>query len=142
MGDIYVENYKKAVSGAYDRWNKKLADINKDLAPIQKQIDDLEKNSKPSDDDKKKIKDLYSDRDDLRKNVDNANLSLKVDLMLVELDPKADQKEALKLPDWLEKMVKDKGIPINKYIVISADVDFDYKTGKIKKFVSLVNVKW
>ncbi|MGO9259149.1 MAG: hypothetical protein ACLQU1_22935 [Bryobacteraceae bacterium] len=142
MGDIYVENYKKAVSGAYDRWNKKLADINKDLAPIQKQIDDLEKNSKPSDDDKKKLKDLYSDRDDLRKKVDNANLSLKVDLMLVELDPKADQKEALKLPDWLEKMVKDKGIPINKYIVISADVDFDYKTGKIKKFVSLVNVKW
>jgi len=142
MGDIYVENYKKAVSGAYDRWSKKLTEINKQIGPIQDQIDKLEDNKNPSDDDKKKLAALKKQRDDLKEKVENANLSLKVDLMLVELDDKANKQEAMKLPDWLEAMVKQKGIPINKYITISADVDFDFKAGKLKKFVPLLKLNW
>jgi predicted nucleic acid-binding Zn-ribbon protein len=142
MADVEVENYKKSVTHAVERWNKKLVDINKELAPIQEQIDKLEANNHPSDDDKKKLKDLQKQRGDLRQRVDAANLSLKADLILRPLNPNADKKEAAKLPDWMEKLIKDKGVAISKYIVISADVGIDFKTGKITKFVPLVNVKW
>jgi hypothetical protein len=142
MADANVEDYKKRVAIHIDRWSKKLADINKLLAPIQGQIDKLEANKNPSDADKTKLKDLYKQRNDLRQKVADANTSLKVELSMVQLDPNADKKEAAKLPDWLEKLIKDKGVAISKYIVISADVDFDFKTGKLQKFVQILTVQW
>ncbi|MGO9259382.1 MAG: hypothetical protein ACLQU1_24165 [Bryobacteraceae bacterium] len=43
MGDIHVENYKKAVTNVLTRWNKALSDIAKELGPIDDEIDKLEK---------------------------------------------------------------------------------------------------
>jgi hypothetical protein len=140
MGDLYVESYKKSVCRILDVWNKKLADLAKQLEPIDKQIEDLKKNTQPSDDDKKKLADLTKKRDDLRKQVENAALSLNVNLKVIDVDPKAKKEEVMKLPDWMEKMVKEKGLPISDDLTLVPDVDVDFKTFKLKKFV--IGLKW
>jgi hypothetical protein len=140
MGDLYVESYKKSVTHILEYWNKKLADYSKQLDPIDDQIADLSKNTKPSDDDKKKLADLKKKRDALRTQIQNATLSLKVNLQVIDIDQRAKKEEVMKLPDWMEKLIKDKGIPLGKDITISPDVDIDFKTFQLKKFV--VVLKW
>ena len=140
MSDLYVESYKKSVTHILDYWNKKLADLAKQLKPIDDDLDKLYKNNKPSDDEKKKIADLEKKRADIRKQVEAATLSLKVNLIVIELDDKANKNEAMKLPDWLKKIIKEKGLPLGHDVSISADVSFDFKAGKLTKFVPLL--KW
>ena len=50
MGDTYVENYKKAVEKAHERWDRKVRPINKKLSEIQPELEKLEAIKKPSDD--------------------------------------------------------------------------------------------
>ena len=38
-------------------------------------------------------------------------MSLKVNLSVIELDDKANKTEAMKLPDWLKGIIKQKGLP-------------------------------
>jgi hypothetical protein len=140
MSDLYVESYKKSVTNILDYWNKKLADFAKQLKPIDDDLDDLNKNKQPSDDDKKKIAELEKKRAVIRKQVEDATLSLKVNLLVIELDDKANKNEAMKLPDWLKGIIKAKGLPLGKDVSISADVSFDFKAGKLTKFVPLL--KW
>jgi hypothetical protein len=140
MSDLYVESYKKSVTHILDYWNKKLADFAKQLEPIDDELDDLNNNNKPSDDDKKRIAELEKKRADIRKQVEAASMSLKVNLSVIDLDDKANKTEALKLPDWLKKIIKEKGLPLGKDVSISADVSFDFKAMKLTKFVPLL--KW
>jgi len=65
-------------------------------------------------------------------------MSLKVNLSVIELDDKANKTEAMKLPDWLKGIIKQKGLPLGKDVSISADVSFDFKTMKLTKFVPLL----
>ena len=86
MSDLYVESYKKSVTHILDYWNKKLADFAKQLEPIDDELDDLNNNNKPSDDDKKRIAELEKKRADIRKQVEAASMSLKVNLSVIDLD--------------------------------------------------------
>ena len=140
MGDLYVESYKKSVSNILDYWNKKLADYAKQLDPIDDQIDDLSQNKSPSDDDKKKLADLKKKRDDIRKQIDNASASLNVNLKVIEVDQRAKKEEVMKLPDWMEKIIKDKGVPLGNDVTVVPDVDIDFKTFKLTKCV--IVLKW
>ena len=140
MSDLYVESYKKSVTHILDFWNKKLADFAKQLEPIDDELDDLNNNNKPSDDDKKRIAELEKKRADIRKQVEAASMSLKVNLSVIDLDDNANKTEAMKLPDWLKKIIKEKGLPLGKDVSISADVSFDFKAMKLTKFVPLL--KW
>ena len=72
--------------------------------------------------------------------MDKAALELKLDLMLLEVDPKADQKELIKLPPWIKEIVKKGGIPVTENVTITPDVDFDLKSKKLKKFG--ITFKW
>jgi hypothetical protein len=140
MGDLYVESYKKSVSNILDYWNKKLADYAKQLDPIDDQIDDLSKNKSPSDDDKKKLADLKKKRDDIRKQIDNASASLNVNLKVIEVDQRAKKEEVMKLPDWMESIIKQKGVPLGKDVTVVPDVNIDFKTFKLTKCV--IVLKW
>jgi hypothetical protein len=140
MGDLYVESYKKSVSNILDYWNKKLADYAKQLDPIDDQIDDLSQNKSPSDDDKKKLADLKKKRDDIRKQIDNASASLNVNLKVIEVDQRAKKEEVMKLPDWMENIIKQKGVPLGKDVTVVPDVSIDFKTFKLTKCV--VVLKW
>jgi hypothetical protein len=71
--------------------------------------------------------------------MNEASMELRVNLMLIELPPKADENELKKLPAWLKEIIKKKGIPLGK-IVITPDVEFDFKAKKLKKLG--ITIKW
>ena len=115
MSDIQVENYKKSVTKAIDRWVGKLKEIQKK---------------------REKLADPDKGSPEIDKLTEKANTELRVDLMLLDLPEKgkADEKELIKLPGWLKEIIKAKGIPVAKGISIVPNVEFDFKTMKLKSF--------
>src|SRR5438128_713403 len=107
MADIYIENYKKAVQRAIERWADKVKKPTETLKTIAADLTELEANKDPSDDDKKEIAKLKKDREACTKQLEKAALELKVDLMLLEVDDKANKKEVEKMPSWLPGWVKE-----------------------------------
>jgi hypothetical protein len=85
-------------------------------------------------DDKKRIDEQTKKRADIRKLADQAALELRLDLMLIELPPQADDKELVKLLAWLKEIIKKKGIPLGKHVSIAPDASFDIKAKKLKSF--------
>jgi DNA repair exonuclease SbcCD ATPase subunit len=129
--DIKLENYRKSVAKILDIWGGKLEKIAKELAPIQAELDKLDE-SKP--DDKKRIDELKKKCADLHKQVENANLELRLDFIDLDIPPKADDKELLKIPAWMKDIIKRKGLPLGKDVSIAPTVDFDFKAKKLKSF--------
>jgi hypothetical protein len=134
MSDIAVDNYKKNVARYLDDWAKEAARIGKELAPLEAELEKLEALKTPGPDDTKRIAELKKKRDACHKRMDEASMELKVNLMLIEVPPKADEKELVKLPAWLKEIIKQKGIPLGGGVVIAPDVEFDFKAKKLKKF--------
>lgn len=139
MGDIAVENYQKSVTKILDIWAKEADRIGKDLAAVNSELDKLEALQNPSPDDKKRIEELKKKREACHKRMNEASMELRVNLMVIELPTKADEKELLKLPAWLKEIIKKKGIPLGK-VVITPDVEFDFKAKKLKKLG--ITIKW
>src|SRR4051812_47936686 len=140
MGDIAVENYQKSVTKILDIWAKEADRIGKDLATINTELNKLEALQNPTPEDKKRLEELKKKRDACYKRMNEASMELRVNLMLIELPPKADEKELIKLPAWLKEIIKKKGIPLGKGIVITPDVEFDFKAKKLKKLG--ITIKW
>jgi hypothetical protein len=139
MGDIAVENYQKSVTKILDIWAKEADRIGKELAAVNTELDKLEALQNPGPDDKKRIEELKKKREACYKRMNEASIELRVNLMGIDLPPKADEKELLKLPAWLKEIIKKKGIPLGK-IVITPDVEFDFKAKKLKKLG--ITIKW
>jgi seryl-tRNA synthetase len=140
MSDFRVEDYKKAMARALDRWGQKATQLGKELEPINKELDDLGKNKNPSPDDKKKIDDLKKKAKAIHDKMDQASLNLKTDLMLIEPAKDAPEKEMKEIPAWLQKIIKDKGIPLGDDVTIVPDASFDFKNMKLKSFS--LTLKW
>jgi len=132
--DIKLENYKKSAAKILDAWGAKIAEVGKKLAPIQEELDKLQANDSPSDDDKKKIEDLKRKCAELKKQLDSANVELHTDFMLIDIPPAADEKELVKLPGWLKDIIKRKGLPLGKNVSIAPTIDIDFKKKKVKSF--------
>lgn len=139
MGDIAVENYRKSVTKILDIWGKEAERIGKELAAVNAELDKLQALQNPSADDKKRIEELKKKRDACQKRMDDASASLRINLIAIEIPPNADEDELKKLPAWLKEIIKKKGIPLGK-IVITPDVEFDFKAKKIKKLG--ITIKW
>jgi len=139
MGDIAVENYQKSVTKILDIWAKEAERIGKELATVNTELDKLEALQNPGPDDKKRIEELKKKREACYKRMNEASTDLRVNLMVIELPPKADEKELVKLPAWLKEIIKKKGIPLGK-VVITPDVEFDFKAKKLKKLG--ITIKW
>jgi len=139
MGDIAVENYQKSVIKVLDIWAKEADRIGKELAAVNTELDKLEALQNPSPDDKKRIDELKKKREACYKRMNEASLELRLNLMGIDLPPKADEKELIKLPGWLKEIIKKKGVPLGK-VVITPDVEFDFKAKKLKKLG--VTIKW
>src|SRR5882724_4583962 len=112
MGDIAVENYQKSVTKILDIGAKEADRIGKELAAVNTELDKLEALQNPSPDDKKRIEELKKKREACYKRMNEASTDLRVNLTVIELPPKADEKELLKLPAWLKDIIKKKGIPL------------------------------
>lgn len=135
MGDIATENYKKGVTRAVERWKGKVEGPAKKLVAVDEAITKLEAKKPPADEDKAKLEELKKAYVALRKQIDKANLELKVDLMLIEPPPKtpSNEKELIKLPDFIKDIIKAKGIPLGKGVSIKPDIKFDFKAMKLKE---------
>ena len=135
--DIKLENYRKNVVKILDIWGDKLAKISKQLAPLQVELDKLDE-SNPND--KKRIEELKKKCADLRKQIETANTELRLDFMGIDVPPKADEKELVKVPAWIKEIIKRKGIPLGKDVSIAPTIDFDFKAKKVKSFG--VKITW
>lgn len=140
MGDIAVENYQKSVTKILDIWAKEADRIGKELAGVNAELDKLEALQSPSADDKKRIEELKKKREACYKKMNDASAELRINLMLIQLPPTANEKELVKLPAWLKEIIKKKGIPLGKDVVITPDVEFDFKAKKLKKLG--ITIKW
>ena len=139
MGDIAVENYKKSVTEYLNIWAKEADRIGKELAGVNAELDKLEALQNPRPDDKKRIDELKKKREACYKNMDKASLELRLNLISIDLPPKADDKELKNLPTWLKELIKKKGVQLGK-AVITPDVEFDFKAKKLKKLG--ITIKW
>ena len=124
MSDIKLDLYKKNVESAVDRWKAKLAKIGAKADQIR--------SSNP----KAGPKDFAA----LDKEVDNATLELKLDVISLDVPKEAPKADLLKLPDWLKAMIKAKGVPLGKGVSIAPSVDFDFKNFKLKSLG--ITVHW
>jgi hypothetical protein len=140
MSDIYVENYKKSVTKILDIWAKENEKLGKQLAPILDELANLQANKNPSPDEKKRIDELQKQREAIRKQAETAAMELKVNLMLIDVPPQADDKELVKIPAWLKDIVKKKGIPLGKSVTLVPDASIDVKAKKLKSFT--IGLKW
>jgi hypothetical protein len=135
--DYRVESYKSSVVRIVEIWSAKLADLGRQLAPINAELAQLQ-----SPDDAARIAELQQKREDIRKQVDLAGLELKVNLMLIEPPVGAPKRELIILPDWMKEIIKAKGIPLGNGVSISPDVDFDFKAMKLTSLVINVSFDW
>ena len=140
MSDINVENYKKSLTKILDTWGKDMEGLAKQLAPITDELAKLDANKTPGPDDAKRSADLQKQRDAIRKRMDTVALELKVNLMLIDVPPQADEKELVKVPAWLKEIIKKKGIPLSKNVTLVPDVSIDVKAKKLKSFS--LTLKW
>jgi seryl-tRNA synthetase len=139
MGDIAVENYQKSVTKILDIWAKEAERIGKELAAVNSELDKLEALQDPGPDDKKRIEELKKKREACHKRMNEASMELRVNLIAIQVPPTADEDELKKLPGWLKEIIKKKGIPLGK-VVITPDVEFDFKAKKVKKLG--ITIKW
>jgi hypothetical protein len=139
MGDIAVENYQKSVTKILDIWAKEADRIGKELAAVNTELDKLEALQSPTPDDKKRIDELKKKREACYKRMNEASMELRVNLMSIQVAPTANEDELKKLPGWLKEIIKKKGLPLGK-VVITPDVEFDFKAKKLKKLG--ITIKW
>jgi len=139
MGDIAVENYQKSVAKILDIWSKEADRIGKELATVNSELAKLEALESPSADDKKRMEELKKKREACHKRMEEASMDLRVNLIAIDIPPKADEDQLKKLPGWLKEIIKKKGVPLGK-VVITPDVEFDFKAKKLKKLG--ITIKW
>jgi seryl-tRNA synthetase len=140
MGDIATDNYKKSVAKILDIWGKEAERIGKELAAVNAEIDKLEALQNPGPDDKKKLEELKKKREQCHKKMESVAASLETNLNVIKLPPNIDEDELKNLPAWIKKIIKAKGIPLGKGIVITPDIEFDFKAKKLKKLG--ITIKW
>jgi predicted nucleic acid-binding Zn-ribbon protein len=142
MSDIATDKFKDAVKRAVERWKGKVEGPAKQLVKLDAEITELEGKKPPSEDDKKKLLEAKKSYAALRKQIETANTELRVDLMLLEPPAKtaANEKELMKLPDFIKDIIKAKGVPLGKNVSITPDVKMDFKAMKLKE--ASVIVTW
>ncbi len=141
MGDIASDNYKKSVAKILDYWGKEAERVGKELAAVNAEIDKLEALQNPGPDDKKKLEELKKKREQCRKKIESVADSLETNLNVIKVPPTIEQEDLTKnLPELIKKVIKSKGIPLGKGVVITPDVEFDFKAKKLKKLG--VTIKW
>lgn len=128
MADPYIENYKKSVEKIMARKGKELEKLKKELEPVEKALKQAQDQKH-----KKAEKEQEKKRAAIRKKIDAAANDLAFNLKLIEIPPEADEKELVKVPQWLKTVIQKKGLPLGNSVSIAPDIAFDFKNKKIKK---------
>lgn len=135
--DIKLENYRKSVIKIIDIWADEVEKVSKELTPLEAELKKLDEKN-PGD--KQRIDELKKKCAELHKRMENANASLRFNFIAIDIPPKADEKELIKIPAWAKDIIKHKGLPLGKDVSIAPTIDFDFKAKKLKSFG--VRITW
>jgi hypothetical protein len=140
--DIRIENYKNTVSSLVGRWAAAEIALASKLGPILDELAQKQAIPSPTDADKARIAELQRQRDVISDKMDNESNNLRMELMIVEVQPGAPERELVILPDWVKDIVKAKGLPVGHNITLVPDADFDFKALKLKSFTVGFRFPW
>jgi len=140
--DIRVQNYKNTISNLVSRWAAAEIALASKLVPIIDELHQKRAISNPTDADKARINELQRRRDELAKQMENESNNLRVELMIVEVQPGAPERELVVLPGWLKTIIKEKGIPTGHGITLVPDASFDVKALKLKSLSVGLRFNW
>ena len=143
--DLRIENYKRTIEALVERWAAAEIELGAQLAPIREELTTLEQTQSPSDAERERIAELRRQRDEIQTKMEGRSDDLARDLTLVEVDKEAPKSEMASLPDWakeIQGMIKAKGLPIGRGIVIVPDVDFDLNKGKLNGVSVGIRFPW
>jgi hypothetical protein len=143
--DLRIENYKRTIEALVERWAADEIELGAQLAPIREELATKEQTQSPSDAEKERIAELRRQRDEIQAKMEGTSDDLERDLTLVEVDKEAPKSEMESLPDWakgVEHIIKAKGLPIGRGIVIVPNVDFDLNKGKLKEVSVGIRFPW
>jgi hypothetical protein len=140
--DIRVVNYKNTISGLVSRWATAEIRLAGKLVPIVDELKQLQAIPSPTDSDKARIADLRRQRDAISDEMENESANLRVELMIVEVQPGAPKRELVILPDWVKDIIKEKGVPVGHGITLVPDADFDIKALKLKSVTVGLRFPW
>ena len=140
--DIRVENYKNTINNLVGRWASAELSLAGQLIPVLNELEEKKRLSNPSDADKARIGELERKRNDIARQMDNESLNLRVELMIVEVQPGAPERDLIVLPDWVKNIIKAKGIPLGHGITLVPEADFDLKALKLKSFSAGLRFNW
>jgi len=143
MADDYrIESYKRSIEALVERWAAAEIELGAQLSPIREELATLEQTQSPSDAEKERIAELRRQRDDIQAKMEAESDNLNLELTLVELDKEAPKSEMESLPEWAKDIIKAKGLPIGRGIVIVPNVDFDLNKGKLKEVSIGIRFPW
>jgi hypothetical protein len=140
--DIRVENYKNTVDALVSHWATAEISLAEKLAPILDELAQKQALSNPNDDDKARITELQHQRDDIAQQMEEESEGLRIELIVVAVDPGAPKREMVILPDWLKTLIKSKGVQLGHGITLVPDADFDLKQRKLKSFSVGLQFDW
>jgi hypothetical protein len=143
MADDYrIESYKRAIEALVEGWAADEIELGAQLAPIREELATKEQTQSPSDAEKERIAELRRQRDEIQAKMEARSDDLERDLTLVEVDKEAPKSEMVSLPGWAKDIIKAKGLPIGRGIVIVPNVDFDPNAGKLKEVSVGIRFDW
>jgi hypothetical protein len=143
MADDYrIESYKRAIEALVEGWAADEIELGAQFAPIREELATKEQTQAPSDAEKERIAELRRQRDEIQAKMEARSDDLERDLTLVEVDKEAPKSELVSLPGWAKDIIKAKGLPIGRGIVIVPNVDFDPNAGKLKEVSVGIRFDW
>jgi hypothetical protein len=143
MADDYrIESTKRSIEALVERWAAAEIELGAQLAPIREELATKEQTQSPSDEEKARIAELRRQRDEIAAKMEAESDNLRLELTLVEVQEGAPEREMVSLPGWAKDIIKTKGLPIGRGIVIVPDADFDLKARKLKAVSVGIRFDW
>jgi hypothetical protein len=140
--DYRIVSYQNTMNSLVSRWAAAEITLEGKLFPVLQEIEGKQAISNPTDADKARLTELIRQRDDLRAQMDAASDNLRIEMILVEVEPGAPEREMIQLPGWLTGIIKSKGIPVGHGITLVPDASFDLKARKLNSLSLGLRFSW
>jgi hypothetical protein len=140
--DYRIVSYQNTMNSLVSRWAAAEITLEGKLFPVLQEIEGKQAISNPTDADKARLTELIRQRDDLRAQMDAASDNLRIEMILVEVEPGAPEREMIQLPGWLTGIIKSKGIPVGHGITLVPDASFDLKARKLNSLSLCLRFSW
>ena len=142
MGYVETKSFATSLDKVLKRWAKKVTGTLKKAAQIKAEIDKLRAKKDRTPDEDKLLQRCETALGMLQTEVDQATMSLELELKLLTPPPEAAKSDLAKI----KKIVRDalakfeKGLPLGGGFRLKPDVDIDFKKQKFKRLG--VTLEW